>query len=408
MKDRLVTLACALGVLALFIALFVEPERGLGRRRSVPRPTTEETRGNGYHAAQAWLAASHLRTVSQRERFDVLLARSDLAPTGNVLVVTLPGTEVFKSAETRRLQRWIRAGNTLLVLAALADAPDWATVMGAVSVGDLKVLSGFDFNTADENEQRALPAATVLANRPHAYFKEVREALAASPHAAEVWTARLPFESFMLALAHERDTGRAVLWTRLAGSGRIVVCGLGSLFTDNALGLGDNAQLLANIIGANLALSGAVVFDDYHQGLSAAYDPQKFYSDPRLYLTSLILLALWFVWVLGATRLRIPVARIAAPREADLVRANGAFLARVLPRDVAARRLFEDFFRRLALRMPQATSVAGPWEYLHTSAHISTSELAQLRHWHTQALAGARVPLVRLYNLIRRIDRQIA
>jgi len=65
-----------------------------------------------------------------------------------------------------------------------------------------------------------------------------------------------------------------VLWTRLVGDGRIVVCGLGSLFTDNALGLGDNAQLLANIIGANLAPSGAVVFDDY-QGLSAAYDPES-------------------------------------------------------------------------------------------------------------------------------------
>lgn len=408
MKDRLVTLACALGALALFIMLFFEPERGLGPRRAVPRPTTEETRGNGYHAAYAWLAASHLRTVSQRERFDALLARGELAPTGNVLVVTLPGTEVLKITETRRLQKWIRTGNTLLVLAALADAPDWATVMGGVSAGDLKVLSGLDFNTGDASGHRTLRAATVLPNRPHSYFAGVRGALAASPHAEEEWTARLPYESFMLALAHERDTGKAVLWTRLVGDGRIVVCGLGSLFTDNALGLGDNAQLLANIIGANLAPSGAVVFDDYHQGLSAAYDPEKFYSDPRLYLTCLVLLALWFVWVLGATRLRIPVARIAAPREADLVRANGAFLARVLPRDAAARRLFEDFFRRVTLRMPQRTSVVGPWEYLHASAHISASELAQLRHWHTQAFAGARVPLVRLYNLIRRIDRQIA
>jgi len=43
----------------------------------------------------------------------------------------------------------------------------------------------------------------------------------------------------MLALAHERDGGKAVLWTRLAGDGRIIVCGLGSLFTDNALGLAD-------------------------------------------------------------------------------------------------------------------------------------------------------------------------
>lgn len=208
----------------------------------------------------------------------------------------------------------------------------------------------------------------------------------------------------MLALAHDRDTGKALLWTRFSGDGRIVVSALGSLFTDNALGRADNAQLLGNIIRADLAPESAVVFDDFHQGLSAAYDPEKFYSDPRLYLTSLVLLALWLVWVLGATRLRIPVARIPAPREADLVRTNGAFLARVLTRDAAARRLFEHLLRRVALRQPRG-SAAGPWEYL--AAHISANELAQLRHWHTQAIAGARVPLVRLYNLLRHIDRQI-
>jgi hypothetical protein len=408
MRDRLVTLACALGALALFILLFVGPGEGLGRRGNVARPTSEETRGNGYRAALTWLAASHLRTVSQRERFDALLARDNLATTGNVLIVTLPGTDVFRLAETRALQKWVRAGNTLLILAALADAPDWATVMGGVGVGDLKGLSGLDFDRGEGGAHRATPAVILVPNRPHAYFNGVRQALGAAPHSGEEWTARLPSESFMLALAHERDGGKAALWTRLEGDGRIVVCGLGSLFTDNALGLADNAQLLANIIGANLGRSGAVVFDDYHQGLSAAYDPQKFYSDPRLYLTCTILIALWFVWVLGATRLRVPSITIAAPREADLVRANGAFLARVLPTAAAARRLFEDFFRRVALRMPQSAAQLGTWEYLHASTHVSASELAQLRHWHTRALSGARVPLVRLYNLIWRISRQIA
>jgi len=130
MRDRLVTLACALGALALFILLFVGPGEGFGRRGNIPRPTTEETRGNGYRAASTWLSASHLGSVSQRERFDALVARDNLATAGNVLIVTLPGTDVFRLAETRALQKWVSAGNTLLVLAALADAPDWATVIG--------------------------------------------------------------------------------------------------------------------------------------------------------------------------------------------------------------------------------------------------------------------------------------
>ena len=407
MRERLVTLACALGALVLFTLLFVGPGQGFGRRGNTPRPTTEETRGDGYHAASAWLAASHLRTMSQRERFDALIARANLAATGNILVVTLPGTDAFRLTETRALQNWVRAGNTLLILAALADAPDWATVMGGVSVADLRALAVLDFDTREESAHRTPAAVTLVPNRPHAYFNEVRQALAAAPRSEAEWTARLPSQSFMLALAHERDSGKALLWTRLAGNGRIIVCGLGSLFTDNALGLADNAQLLANIIGANLGGAGAVVFDDYHQGLSAAYDPQRFYSDPRLYWTCAILIALWFIWVLGATRLRVPSITIAAPREADLVRANGAFLARVLTPDAAARRLFEDFLRRVAQRRAQSAAQLGTWEYLDASDHVSAAELAQLRHWHTQAFAGARVPLVRLYNLIGRISRQI-
>jgi len=115
-KDRLVTLACALGALALLSCCSSSRSAVLVAEGCSP-PDHRETRGNGYHAAYAWLAASHLRTVSQRERFDALLARGELAPTGNVLVVTLPGTEVLKITETRRLQKWIRTGNTLLVLA---------------------------------------------------------------------------------------------------------------------------------------------------------------------------------------------------------------------------------------------------------------------------------------------------
>ena len=407
MTDRLKTLAAALGALALFLVLFVHGEGGLDRRRNVPRPTSEEQHGTGYRAASLWLQASGLRVVSLRERFDTLLTRRDLARQGNVLVVTLPGTETFRSAEARRLQEWLREGNTLLVLAALADNPDWASAVGGTNFGDLKILSGLDFNDVSGHEPRMRQVAIILPARAHAYFTGVASARAAAFSPQADWSARIPADSFMLVLARERDTGKAVLWTRLRGDGRIVVSGLASLFTDKALPLADNAQLFANIIGASLGKGGAVIFDDFHQGLTAAYDPQKFYRDPRLYLTGAILLALWFIWVLGATRLRVPVTRIAAPREVDLVRANAGFLARVLPRDLAARRLFEYFLRRVVRRMP-ATQADGPWEYLQASPRIAGPDLAQLRRWHRQACARQRVPLTRLYNLIVRIERQIA
>jgi len=407
MTDRLTTLAAALGALALFLVLFVHGEGALNARKNVPRPTTEAPYGAGYRVAFLWLKASGLRAVSLRDRLDTLPARRDLSASGNVLIVTLPGSETFRSSETRRLQEWIRSGNTLLVLAALSDSPDWARSVGGSNVGDLKVLSGIDFDNAAGHEERRRPAATILPNRAHAYFTDVGSARASTLHPPRVWTARIPADSFVLALAREQDTGSAVLWTRLTGAGRIVVSGAASLFTDRALPLADNAELFANIVGVNLGIAGAVIFDDYHQGLSAAYDPQKFYSDPRLYMTGAILLLLWFIWVLGATRLRVPAMRIAAPREADLVRANAGFLARVLPPDLAARRLFEHFFRAVAARAPRAQADA-PWGYLQSLPRIAASDLEQMRLWHDRALAGEQVPLVRLYNLILRTERQIS
>ena len=176
MSERLTTLACALGALALFLLLFVHREGGLDRRNDVPRPTTVEERGAGYRGVFTWLNSSGLRTLSLRERIDTFTTRSDIARTGNVLVVTLPGTDLFKTAETAPLQNWLHAGNTLLVLAALADTPDWAAAVGGVNVGDLKLLSGINFNQSAAREPSTAAAAAVSAARAHAYFSGVGRA----------------------------------------------------------------------------------------------------------------------------------------------------------------------------------------------------------------------------------------
>ena len=60
-----------------------------------------------------------------------------LDSAGNLLVVTLPATTAFKTEEFRALENWVRSGNTLLVLAALSDNPDWAFALGGLASGDL-------------------------------------------------------------------------------------------------------------------------------------------------------------------------------------------------------------------------------------------------------------------------------
>ncbi len=449
MKERLITFACALGALALFLAMFMRGEGGVGGRSDIPRPTSQERRGNGYHGALAWLDEEQIRTMSLRERFDRLRAQPGLLPTGNLLLVTLPATTAFRTEEFRPLENWVRSGNTLLVLAALSDNPDWAFALGGLASGDLSLLTGLEFETVRSREGRVQDPArlarrasaavaasksktdardvgarliagarafpqpqrgTLVPNRAHAYFKGVREAVALSDYPSQAWTVKVPYDGFVLSLASERETGEGVLWTRPLGNGRIIVSGLGSLFTNRALGLADNARLLANIVGTTVGPGGTVLFDDVHQGLGATYDPAKFYKDRRLYATVGILAALWLCWVLGSTRLRMPVARVPllAPREADLVRTTGGFLARVLSSDAGARRLFEHFFRRIGERLPP-NRVRGrpPWGLLESHSEIAREDIRQLRDWYADAYAARRVPLGRLHNLILKIDRQL-
>src|SRR4029077_550699 len=122
-RERLTTLLCALGALLVFVTLFA---RGgpVEMPRSAP-PTTGERGEHGLLAARNWLELEGIRTVSLRERFDALERRPTLARSGNLWIVTTPAVNAFKTAELRALDRWVRVGNTLLVLAALSDRPAW-------------------------------------------------------------------------------------------------------------------------------------------------------------------------------------------------------------------------------------------------------------------------------------------
>jgi hypothetical protein len=432
-RERLITLFCALGALALFLAMFLRVDDVTSGRGGVPAPTTEERRGNGYRGAMVWLDEERIKTESVRERFGRRLAQPGLSATGNLLVVTLPAVTAFRTEEFRPLDTWVRAGNTLLVLAALSDDPDWAFSAGRPASGELALLTGLEFETVRGAEQRgsrpAKPRATddvgariaasakafaqpqpgtLVPNGPQRYFDGVSTAVALSDYPWQAWSVRVPYDGFVLSLARERETGESVLWTRSFGNGRIIVSGFGSLFTNRALGLADNARLLANIVGVTVGPRGTVLFDDMHQGLGAAYDPAKFYSDRRLYETIGVLAALWLCWVLGATKLQFPGLRAPAPREVELVQATGGFLARVLTPAAGALGLFEHFFRRVRERLPSGHEKDNPpWELLEGHSGVSAGELRQLRDWYADARAARSVPLGRLHNLIQKIDRHI-
>jgi hypothetical protein len=437
-RERFITLTCALGALLLFGALFWRGGTLSGGEASLP--TTAERGDNGLLGALRWLQQQGVPTLSLRERYGTLERRHDLAARGNLLIVTLPASSNLRNDEVVALDRWIRAGNTLLVLAALSDRPSFAQLPRTM-YPDLQLLTGLSVTHEWEQNPGAAPKGAASApgkpgarsknaardafarlveelpepqrrslvpNQPHPYFEGVATAVALSDYRPSVSTVLVPRDGFAFTLAHAADSRAGVFWVRADGAGTIVVSGFASLFTNRALATADNARLLANLVAVTVGPRGTVIFDDEHQGLTAAYDPAKFYRDRRLYATIITLALVWLVWVLGGTQLQMPLAGGGAPRESELVRTTGLFFARVLQPAVAARRMFANFFGQLRVPQAQESAAAAPWEWLENHPRLPPAEVRQLKQWYVDAHADRRVPLVRLHNLILATEGRLA
>ena len=431
MRERLTTAALALTALLLFVTIFVHAQGPSATAASLP--TSVDREDDGLLGALSWLEEAGVRTRAVRERFTTLAGMRDLPAHGNLLIVTLPAAVPLRSDEADALDRWVRAGNTVLVLASLSDRPSWARDPGVLD-SDLRLLTGLDL----EHAERRAPARsrggarrsaggtgagvvqatrlmlkpqrdTLVPNRAHRYLEEVRSLAGFSDYLPLTWKVKLPLSDFPLCLAHVESAGGCGLWLLESEGGSVLVSAFGSLLSNRALGEADNARLLANLVRDSVAADGAVLFDDEHQGLSDSYDPEKFYRDRRLYLTLAIVAAVWLVWVVGGTRLTAPAAPPPAQGEADLVRSTGAFLARVLKPAAAARRMYEHFFLRLRRSLREPTlEPSACWEWLESNPRLEPADVAQLREWYAAAWSERRVPLARLHNLIVRTEMQIA
>ena len=141
-----------------------------------------------------------------------------------------------------------------------------------------------------------------------------------------------------------------------------------------------------------MSRNGVVLFDDLRQGLSASYDPARFYEDPRLYKTMFIVLGLWLVWVLGSTRLRAPPIEVHDPSEAELVRHAGGLIARTVTPSRTAVRLFDLFFARVERAVRRAGGKVperGDQGSGSSAMAPSPQELDQMKAWYADAHAAA-------------------
>jgi hypothetical protein len=415
MKQHLLAVLFACGALLLFWALLFPKPRPASERAA--RPLSAETAPAGYAGMSRWLEKSGVRVASLRRRFDELdAAQLDLPPTGNLLVITLPEKTALRAREFAAVDSWVRAGNALLVVAALDDTPAWDRDSASNMPEQLNALTRLEFNVVPERSDVSESLATALkppepvlsVNASHPVNERVYALVTKAERPASQWLLQSTGSDPVLVLARRADTNRPAIWLWPRGAGTVVVSAWASPFANGQLGKADNARWVAQLVGWTLGPGGVVVFDDMHQGASVYYDPEQFFSDPRLKHVLLWLVGLWFAWVFGVRVLRAAPAARPPLDDTAMLRVTGGFLAHVLRPADAARELFRYFFNRLRRRLSLPETGEPLWEWLASQARVEEAALQHLRTQYARAAAGQRVNLITLRNQLHDLTGRLA
>jgi Domain of unknown function (DUF4350) len=430
LKERLVTVGLALGALFLCYALFVpKPHSG---EAAPPRPLSTELAPSGYQAAWRWLAAQHIPVVALHEHFD-RLNRAGITESlvGNVLLTTLPHELPVRADEAMQLDAWIERGNTLVVAAALDDTPAWALTGGGRLANDVGRLTRLKFEAIgsqakDSNSSRSKRAlqSALSAFEPrdleiepvgahasmegvHALMDGVHALRVASDLPASRWRA-VPMDSTaVLKIAQVANNGEAAVWIKRQGRGQVITLAVAGLFSNRDIGSADNAKLFSNILGWSFSPGSAVIFDDAHQGAVNYYDAKAFYADPRLHRTIGWLVLLWLVFVLGIQRLGAHVNHWRPADVTAFVSTSGDFFAATLTPAAAAGRMLTNFFNSVRRRLGANEDGTPMWEWLSSQATVPPSDVAELRLLQAHIQSGRGFNLIRLQNLLSRLQGKI-
>jgi hypothetical protein len=420
-KEWLVSAGLALAALALFWLLLF-PKPGAPHDANA-RPLSTEAGAPGLLGLARWLKAEHVPVVAWRRRFDALSATA--APAGNVLITFMPHAMPVRRAELEALDAWLRGGNTLLVMAALADTPRWSAASYPFGFQEqLQRITRLKFAVADapasdtDRTRAAVEAALAptdvsiapvsTAAGPHALFTGVAALESHSELPASRWTATPMDMSPVLEIGRRADTHEAAIWIKAFGAGTVIVSAFASPLSNEALGAAGNARWLANVIGFSLQPGASVYLDDAHQGATDLYDPNAFFGDPRLHGTLWWIVLVWFLFVAGARALVPAPAGKAPVDDAAMLRVTGDFYATAVTPVAAGQRLFEHFFNAIRRRLGFDADGTPLWDWLEGHARVSPTEVAELRALHAALRDGRGVDLERLQNLLATVAGQLA
>jgi len=198
------------------------------------------------------------------------------------------------------------------------------------------------------------------------------------------------------------------VWLKSWGDGQILVFAFASPFSNGAIAEKDNARLLSNIVARSRDRTGAVIFDDDHQGAVSYTDAKAFFHDPRLHRTLLWILVLWLLFVLGTQRMR-PGMDVWNPADiTTFIGVTGGFFASVLTPAAAGSQLFKNFFNTVRRNLDLREDGTPVWEWFATNARVEASSLAELQRLYARTQTGKSIDLVRLHNILSRLTGTLA
>jgi hypothetical protein len=431
MNDRLVTLLGAAAALLIVIALlFPHGEMTLA---NVSKPTTIDRGEQGLQGLKDWLDANRMRTLSLRRRYTALQVDPRLPVSGNLIVISAPQMTQPSRRELDALAEWIMQGNFVVLLEARNDRPAWSLFSrsdaGAVARALGVTLAAVRKSVAGAGTRREMstpdlrPAAAALRG-------DERQAVSLKPAFAYPLLQHVDSVSTFRSIIHDdpdvslrgaaggarqalpllkRDAQAGfALWEFRSGAGGGWVSSHPDLFGNVTLGLADNARLFANLAGSVLAHDGYIIFDDLHFGVSDLYDPDNFFSDPRLHHTLLWFGVLWLAYVFGySNRVAPPVRKHVAPRARDFVEAMAGFFARRLNAAAVARAILEHFHADVRGFYRVTDSRAPIGSLLRNDARVRDGDIRELETLARSVDAKRGLDLIRLTRTIDRIKRTL-
>jgi hypothetical protein len=215
---------------------------------------------------------------------------------------------------------------------------------------------------------------------------------------------------FVMRIAYLEQHGIDAVWQIPRGEGQLIVSASGTLFSNRMLDQASNAQFFANILAWHLGPDGAVLFDDYHQGLSDLYDPEALFSDKRLHNSIWFVLGFWLLYLVGTSRRLAPVREtIPRPSEVDLVRAIGGFMSRKLHHSEAGLAMVRTWLKDLRRnQLVYAETAHPPWDKLEAMPLVDTAALSRVRDLYRRLGRGEKVDLEELHNYLLILKRNLA